>query len=543
MFFSGKGEIPTAVCIYQNHFFAIDEGLAGHWDGPEAAPCGLFFSGGGAGERKTDAARYGGASLRISDLSSGKCVAFHKGSYYIESILFDNSFIFIAFVPPEDPMGKRNFLIFAVSIIFTVGITALLINIFEHKQEGKLTYLKIVEIPKGEPDPAKWEVNFPREYSAYMKTTKTSQLVDYSKYGRYGGSEAFSRLDKYPDLKRLFAGYPFSVEYNEDRGHMNAVEDVIKIKRLGDKKPGTCMTCKSPQVPLFIEKYGAKQFYNTPLKTLVDSVGFKHSISCADCHDSETMELTVRRPAFIEALARRGIDIKKATHAEMRNYVCNQCHVEYYWQKSDLYLTFPWDKGMSIDSIEAYYDSLHFKDWEHGESKAAMIKMQHPETEIFSTGVHYRAGVSCPDCHMPYMREGALKVTDHWIRSPLMNISNACLNCHRESENEMHDRVIEIQDKTYASMQRNEAAIISAIDGIKAAMNAGATDEELAPARALHRRAQMRWDFVSAENSMGFHSPQETARILGDGTDFARQAELAAFKVLIQHNATLAATR
>jgi nitrite reductase (cytochrome c-552) len=440
-------------------------------------------------------------------------------------------------------MGKRNFLILIGSIVLTVAITALLINIFEHKQEGRLTYLKIVDIPKGEPDPAKWEVNFPREYSAYMKTMKTSELADYSKYGRYGGSEAFSRLDKYPDLKRLFAGYPFSVEYNEDRGHMNAVEDVKKIKRLGDKKPGSCMTCKSPQVPQFIEKYGAKQFYNTPLKTLVDSCGFKHSISCADCHDSETMELTVRRPAFIEALARRGIDIKKATHAEMRNYVCNQCHVEYYWQKSDLYLTFPWDKGMSVDSIEAYYDSIHFKDWEHGESKAPMIKMQHPETEIFSTSVHYRAGVSCPDCHMPYMREGSIKVTDHWIRSPLMNLSNACMTCHRESEKEMHDRVTEIQDKTYASMQRNEAAIISAIDGIKAAMEAGATEEELAPARALHRRAQLRWDFVSAENSMGFHSPQETARILGDGTDFARQAELAAFKVLIKHNAAIASTR
>jgi nitrite reductase (cytochrome c-552) len=432
-------------------------------------------------------------------------------------------------------ISTRNIIILGVAVVLTVLVTALLISIFEHKQEGRLSYLMIQQIAPGEPDPAKWEVNFPREYSAYMKTMETAKLVDYSKYGRYGGSEAFSRLDKYPDLKRMFAGYPFSVEYREERGHMHAIEDVVATKRLGDQKPGTCMTCKSPQVPLFMEKYGAAAFYKTPLKKLVDSVGFKHSISCADCHDSQTMELTVRRPAFLEAMAKRGVDVKQATHQEMRTYVCTQCHVEYYWQKSDLYLTFPWAKGMVIDSIEAYYDSLDFYDWVHGETGAHMLKMQHPEAEIFSTGIHARSGVSCPDCHMPYMREGAVKITDHWIRTPLENISSACLNCHRQSEQEMHDRVLQIQDRTFESMGHAEAAILAAMDGIKAAAAAGATDEELAGPRKLHRRAQMRWDFVSAENSMGFHSPQETQRILSDSRDFARQAQLEAYELVIKH--------
>ena len=431
--------------------------------------------------------------------------------------------------------STRRILIFGGSIVFTVVIAALLVSVFERQQEGKLTYLKIVEIAPGEPDPAKWEVNFPREYSAYMKTLKTSEMIEYSKWGRYGGSEAFSKLDAVPDLKRMFAGYPFSVEYNEERGHMRAVEDMLKIKRLGDAKPGPCMTCKSPQVPQFIEQHGAQMFYNTPVKTLVDSFGFKHSISCADCHNSGTMALEVRRPAFIEALAAQGIDIKQATRQEMRTFVCAQCHVEYYWPKETKYLTFPWQRGMVIDSIEVYYDSLKFADWKHEETGAPMIKIQHPEYELYSTGIHARAGVSCADCHMPYIREGAVKITDHWIRTPLVNITNACLTCHRESEEEMRDRVIEIQDKTYAQMKRAELAIISAMDGIKAAKAAGATDEELAPALALHRKAQMRWDFISAENSMGFHSPQEAVRILGDGTDYARQAELAAYKSVVKH--------
>jgi nitrite reductase (cytochrome c-552) len=429
--------------------------------------------------------------------------------------------------------SRRNGLILVGTIVLTVAITALLINIFEHKQESKLTYLRIQPVAYGEPDPAKWGVNFPREYSAYMKTMRTSELVQYSKWGRYGGSEAFSKLEQTPDMTRLFAGYPFSVEYNEDRGHMSALTDMLKIKRLGDKKPGSCMTCKSPEVPLFIEKYGAAQFYNTPVKTLVDSFHFSQSISCADCHNAETMALEVRRPAFIDAMAKRGVDVKNADRQQMRVFVCAQCHVEYYWQKEDKVVTFPWAKGVEIDSIEAYYDSLHFKDWEHGETKAPMIKMQHPEYELYSTGIHARAGVTCADCHMPYSREGSVKVTDHWIRTPLVNLQNACMTCHRESETEMKDRVIEIQDKTFALLKRAEHALVAAMDGMKAAMVAGATDDELAGARALHRKSQMRWDFISAENSMGFHSPQESARILGDAIDFARQAELSAYKVMI----------
>ena len=439
--------------------------------------------------------------------------------------------------------STQKILIFVGSIVLTVLVVSLLTSIFERKQEAKLSYLKIVEIAPGEPDPEKWSVNFPREYSAYMKTVKTSELADYSKWGRYGGSEAFNKLETAPDLTRLFAGYPFSVEYREDRGHMVALNDMLSTKRLGDAKPGPCMTCKSPQVPRFIEQHGAKTFYNTPVKSLVDSFGFKHSISCADCHDSETMALTVRRPAFLEAMAKHGVDVSKASRQEMRVFVCAQCHVEYYWQKEDKYLTFPWAKGLVVDSIEAYYDSIHFKDWEHGETKAPMLKMQHPDYELYATGIHARSGVTCADCHMPYVREGSVKITDHWIRTPLINITNACLTCHRESEGEMRGRVLEIQDKTFAQMKRAELAIISAMDGIKAAMAAGATTEELAAAQYLHRRAQMRWDFISAENSMGFHSPQEAVRILGDATDFARQAELAAYKIVVTHKGGVATAK
>ena len=44
----------------------------------------------------------------------------------------------------------------------------------------------------------------------------------------------------------------------------------------------------------------------------------------------------------------------------------------------------------------------------------------------------------------------------------------------------------------------------------------------------LQRKAQWRLDFVAAENSMGFHAPQESARVLAEAMDYARQAQIAA---------------
>jgi nitrite reductase (cytochrome c-552) len=65
------------------------------------------------------------------------------------------------------------------------------------------------------------------------------------------------------------------------------------------------------------------------------------------------------------------------------------------------------------------------------------------------------------------------------------------------------------------------------LDAIVAAKNAGATDAELTPALDLQRKGQRRLDFVAAENSMGFHAPAETARILGESIGYSRRAQLA----------------
>ena len=158
-----------------------------------------------------------------------------------------------------------------------------------------------------------------------------------------------------------------------------------------------------------------------------------------------------------------------------------------------------------------------------------MIKMQHPDYELFSAdSTHYKAGVACADCHMPYTRDGATKYSTHDVKSPLLNAEAACGQCHTDVAY-VTARVATIQKQVNDTLLATEDAIIDAITTIKAAAALpGVNAELLNEARSLHREAQLRWDFIAAENSMGFHNPEEALRILANATDLARQAQLKA---------------
>jgi nitrite reductase (cytochrome c-552) len=155
-----------------------------------------------------------------------------------------------------------------------------------------------------------------------------------------------------------------------------------------------------------------------------------------------------------------------------------------------------------------------------------VLKAQHPEFEMWNQGIHARSGVTCADCHMPYMREGALKISDHHVRSPLLNINRACQTCHKWSEDELRDRAYALQERTYHLRNLAMDAVVGLIEDTKAARAAGRTDAQLQGVWALQRQAQFRLDFVEAENSTGFHAPEEAARILGEAIDFARQGQV-----------------
>jgi nitrite reductase (cytochrome c-552) len=430
--------------------------------------------------------------------------------------------------PPKKPWWQQVWFyvaLLAVAAIATIGVFALLMNIQNKKAEATQYPLRVVDIPADELDPAVWGKNFPTQYDSFMKTA--------TNYGPtpFGGSEPYSKLEKYPAMTRLWAGYPFSIDHNEERGHQFALTDQLETERIVVKEqPAACANCHAAEAPQLIEQMGWEEFNHTPYNEMKSQLHL--GTSCADCHDPETMELRITRRAFVDAMAKRGIDVTQASRQEMRSYVCAQCHVEYYFAGDNKILTFPWEKGLNIDEIDAYYQEVGFTDWKHAETGGGMLKAQHPETELYSTSLHYASGVACADCHMPYVREGSVKVSDHWLRSPLTNVSAACQTCHQFSEEELEARINTAQNRTAELLRQSEEALLETIDAIVAAKNAGATEEELAEIYTLHRRAQLRWDFISSDNSTGFHSPQESARVLADSIDLARQAQIKAVQLL-----------
>jgi len=338
-------------------------------------------------------------------------------------------------------------------------------------------------------------------------------------------------LEKYPELVVMWAGYAFSRDYNQGRGHYYAVTDVHNTLRTDVPQPGTCWTCKSTDVPRLMNSMGVAEFYAATWRELGPEI--QNPIGCQDCHDPKTMNLRITRPALAEAFQRMGRDINQATHQEMRSLVCAQCHVEYYFKGDGKYLTFPWDKGFGVEQMEAYFDEINFSDWTHALSRAPMIKCQHPDFEIYKTGVHADRGVSCADCHMPYKRDGGIKFSYHKMQSPLNDISSSCQVCHRESEEKLLANVYERQAKVAELRRITEVNLARVHIEAKAAWDAGATEAVMGPVLTLIRHAQWRWDYVAASNGMGFHSPAECLRILGTSIQKSQEARILLAEIII----------
>ncbi|MCC6758966.1 MAG: ammonia-forming cytochrome c nitrite reductase [Candidatus Omnitrophica bacterium] len=419
--------------------------------------------------------------------------------------------------------------LFTAGVVLVFGLLAS--SILERRIETKAAVRQFRPIAEMETDPSVWGQQFPRQYDRYLQTKD----MDFA--SREGGNIEIDMLARDPRMVVLWAGYAFSRDYNQGRGHMYAIEDITKSLRTGIAQPMTCWACKSPEVLKMMKEKGTKEFYSGKWKDgLKDMV---HAIGCLDCHDPQTMSLRLARPALKEALERQGQDAAKLNHQQMRSMVCAQCHVEYYFKGEGKELTFPWDKGMSVEEIENYYDQAQFKDWTHALSKAPMLKAQHPDYEIYKMGIHAQRGVACADCHMPYRREGGEKFTDHHIQSPLNNIANSCQVCHRESEATLQQNVFEHQDKIRELRHKAEDILVQAHVEAKTAWDVGATEEEMKDVLQLIRKAQWRWDFAAAGHGSSFHAPLEVLRILGHAIDLAHEARLELNGVLIKHAVTL----
>src|SRR4051794_34718296 len=364
-------------------------------------------------------------------------------------------------------------------------VTGLLTSIFERKQEARNPYVRLVEVNEDTTDPAAWGVNWAREYDDYKRTSESTKT-------RFGGSESLpaQKAKANPWLARMFAGYAFAIDYRDRRGHAYMLQDQEQTRRVTERaQAGSCLQCHTAVIPTYrrlgggdvfkgfealgtlsygearaeVVKTGSSNPVAGGTTTTFRHADGAHAVSCVDCHDPRSMELRVTRPGFIrgiQALAAGTAPVPHlesierwrhgnratpydpnvdASRQEMRSFVCGQCHVEYYCgPKTTLF--YPWNNGLKVDDIESYYASYKFPDghgfydWTHGETGADVLKAQHPEFELWSQGIHARSGVACADCHMPYKREGAMKVSDHWVRSPMVNTSRACQVCHPYSE-------------------------------------------------------------------------------------------------------------
>jgi nitrite reductase (cytochrome c-552) len=509
-------------------------------------------------------------------------------------------------------------LIALISGVACFLIAQLAFNIQDRKQEAQTPFVRLQDVTELTTDPEPWGVNWPHQYDGYLKTAG-------DKF--HGGSSALpdSKLEQQPWLKRLYAGYAFSLDYREARGHAYMLYDQGVTERVTERQQsGACLHCHASIVPTYrrvgleamgkavsaqalesdfnwpavmkgFETVSTKKYEevfaelmktpdgtageNDPVfphppkggfkdedKELPEnhfSIGEAHPVSCVDCHDPKTMAIRVTRPGFVNGIAalaesheptphlpsiekwRRGDRSKKydpnldASRQEMRTYVCAQCHVEYYCANK-MTLTFPWENGLKAEQLEKTWedtrfpDGSEFFDYVHTETGAKIYKVQHPEFELWSQGIHAQSGVSCADCHMPFERQGAMKLSSHDVASPMKNINHACQTCHKVNEDDLRYRVETIQNRTIDLMEKAATAMTDMLDTIVAAKEAGVGGDQLEELLKLQRKSMWRLDYISSENSRGFHAAQEAARILGESIDYSRQAQMLAFKLMAE---------
>jgi nitrite reductase (cytochrome c-552) len=504
-------------------------------------------------------------------------------------------------------------LVLVGAAVAAVLVTWVLVTMFERKQEERQPFVRVVEVSEVTTDPVPWGKNWPHQFDGYVRTAGDS----FS-----GGSSAMpqSKLEQQPWLRRLYAGYAFSIDYREARGHAYMLYDQRVTERVTERQQsGACAHCHASVTAAYrrvgLEAMGEpsdaealaadfrwdavmrgfEELSTAPYEVALREIAMTpdgtpdeneplfpppspdehlavaepeghegpyemHPVSCIDCHDPGSMAIRVTRPGFMNGIARlaegdapvphlpsverwREGDRERpydpnldATRAEMRSFVCGQCHVEYYCANK-MVLTFPWGNGLRAEDLERFWDEQEFPggddfhDYVHGETGAEVYKVQHPEFELWSQGVHAQSGVGCADCHMPYERVGAMKVSSHDVRSPLENVNTACQTCHHVPEEELTAKVHRIQDKTVALTNRAGLAMADMVDAILEARAAGATPEDLAEVFELQRKSMWRLDYISSENSRGFHASQEAARILAESIDYSRRAEAMALRL------------
>ncbi len=401
--------------------------------------------------------------------------------------------------------------------------------------------IKIKSVPAGEYEPSVWGRTYPLEYRSWLET-REPRLEGLSKYKRGWDKDKviYDKLSEFPFMALLYKGWGFGVEYNEPRGHFYMMKDQLSIDPSRLKAGGVCLTCKSPYAGR-LEKQLGKTYYSMPYFEAVKKIPENYrelGATCIDCHEGKTMKLNISRWTLKEAV--QAFRKKKFNHQEMRSLVCAQCHVTYIVSKDkemkSTGVFFPWQKSrwgaISIENIiEIIESSPSFKEWKQEVTGFKLGYIRHPEFEFFSyRSVHWNAGVSCADCHMPYKLVEGSKISDHNIMSPLKNGLRACRFCHLQPVDQLKKEVLLIQDRTMSLLLRagyQTARVAKLFELLHKEQAKGKTFDKglYRKAKSFYEEAFYRVVFMGAENSVGFHNPTEGERILGDAIAFASRSE------------------
>ena len=433
---------------------------------------------------------------------------------------------------------KKSFVVTTIAAFAIVLMLLLTVSIRGNKADQNRINAT-PEMKTWETRSSEYAKYYPRQYDSYMQTRQGDKLVD--------------AIKDTPALAILWAGYSFSKDYNAPRGHFYMLEDNHNTLRTGapvdDKtgpQPTACWTCKSPDVPRLIERDGELEFFTGTWAKYGNEI--VNPVGCADCHDPKTMELTVVREHLKRALDAEGsLKFANATHQDMRSLVCAQCHIEYYFKPTEWddkgvkkeaeVVTLPWAKGFAPEQIEEYYNEYGFTDFTNKLSRTPILKAQHPEYETFRTGIHFRRGLSCADCHMPYVREGGVKYSNHQVSSPLDNIANTCLNCHQDTEEGFKQLVQQkLERKNQLAKAATDALAKAHLEAAKA-WELGATEMEMQPVLQDIRHGQWRWDFAVASHGAFFHAPEETLRTLASAVNYGQEARVKLRTILAKYGA------
>jgi nitrite reductase (cytochrome c-552) len=390
-----------------------------------------------------------------------------------------------------------------------------------------------------EHDPAVWGERYPEVYAQWL-ATRDKRPAGKSAYKRgYDAGVTYDKLSEFPFMALLFKGWGFGIEYNEPRGHYYMLIDQQQIDHSRVKAGGACLTCKSPYAQDLQVRDKARLF-SADYEKAVGMIPQNHQqlgVSCIDCHDTATLKLATRRWTVDAALREIGLAAQDMKASDRRIMVCGQCHCTYSVMKDEgksVDVDFPWEGARwGAISVEAVIRNLEEQkprlEWTQQTTGMKLGFIRHPDVEFYTAGsAHFNAGVACNDCHMPPVGPRGATVADHNIMSPLKRDMEPCKQCHVRTPEEMRAKVLAIQQRTLAELidtGYRVATVAKLFEIANRSLETTSGDSAYDEAARHYRQAFYRLDYMGAENSVGFHNPDEGVRIFADAKREAAEAE------------------